>query len=380
MDKAARESPDDFFIPTPNEELAGDPEEFSAPDTSELPPRIVISLHGIRTRGAWQKELTAALGSASFIHEPLDYGHFPARHLLSPKRRRKKAEWFRDEYTRICAEHKVSRPDLVAHSMGTHIFATALELFPEIVFNRVILCGSIVRRDYPWTAFKSAFRFQRILNDAGSADFWVRVVGFFVEDAGASGAKGFVDDAGGSVVERAHPKLRHSDAFYKLRYRNAWIPFLKGSDPEALTPLPAKRINWLFRSSAVVILIVFACIAWAFRRPITHFIWGGKDPAREFVEGNEAPPPIDHGVSRPVVPLEKRPQDQHPVLRVKKAPLKATDLDDVIKQWNDAKDDGSKELASLEKDLVGRPVVKLPCEFLEAITNQIKVTLDPTNR
>lgn len=46
--------------------------------------RVVVSLHGIRTRGVWQKELVPALAIAGFIPYVLDYGHVGALELLLP--------------------------------------------------------------------------------------------------------------------------------------------------------------------------------------------------------------------------------------------------------------------------------------------------------
>jgi hypothetical protein len=45
---------------------------------------VVISIHGISTRGALQKELTQELNAAGFIHVPLDYGFFSAMRLVWP--------------------------------------------------------------------------------------------------------------------------------------------------------------------------------------------------------------------------------------------------------------------------------------------------------
>src|SRR4051812_44518347 len=106
----------------------------------------VLSLHGIRTRGVWQKQLTSILEDAGLRHEPLDYGFFKAIQLLSSRSRRRQTEWFRDEYTRACKRHTTL--SIVAHSFGTYLVATAMERFPEIKFDRVILCGSIVRRNF----------------------------------------------------------------------------------------------------------------------------------------------------------------------------------------------------------------------------------------
>jgi hypothetical protein len=222
---------------------------------------VVISLHGIRTRGTWQKELTEELQRGGIDHVPLDYGFFMALQLLLPGSRRRKVLWFRDEYTHCVERHGGARPSVIAHSFGSYVVARALEMFGEVRFDQVILCGSIVRRDYPWSRVVGR-QVGRVLHEFGRQDFWARVVGFVVADAGPSGCRGFLDLAEGRVAQRYHPEFRHSDYFYRLSYRQNWVPFLQGRESGDAPPLADRGPNWLFRSAlllgAVVALIVCA--------------------------------------------------------------------------------------------------------------------------
>jgi hypothetical protein len=203
-----------------------------APNRAHLP--LVISVHGIRTRGKWQKELTGKLGGV-FIHEPLDYGFFRAVFLLMPFMRQWQVQWFRDEYTRVCREHQSTRPCLIAHSFGTYLFARAIEQY-DMDFDQVILCGSIIPRSFNWTRF-GPDRFTRILNDHGRRDWWAWLVEFVVQDSGASGVYGFTSDDP-RLFQRSHPEFRHSDYFYQINYEKNWLPFLIGNDPLPLTDVP----------------------------------------------------------------------------------------------------------------------------------------------
>jgi len=90
-------------------------------------PRLVISVHGIRTRGAWQKEVNSDLQKAGFRHELLDYDHFWAFQLLIPGMRARKVEWFRREYEKCVAGLK-TRPSIIAHSFGTYLEHTSLRV------------------------------------------------------------------------------------------------------------------------------------------------------------------------------------------------------------------------------------------------------------
>src|SRR5262245_40357903 len=101
---------------------------------------IVVSVHGIRTRGAWQKQLTASLNRAGFTHEPLDFGFFRAVQMLWPPARQSQIDWFRDQYTRISGEAQPNTQiSVVAHSFGTYLVTRSVERFPEIILDRVIL-------------------------------------------------------------------------------------------------------------------------------------------------------------------------------------------------------------------------------------------------
>lgn len=223
----------------------------------EVSPRpLVVSMHGIRTRGAWQKELTLELNAAGFDHEPLDYGFFRALRLLWPPARRRQVEWFRDRYTSILTANPGREISVIAHSLGSYLVARALELFPEITLTRLVLCGSIVRIDYPWSRLVELKQVEEVLNDFGPMDIWARAAGWVVEDAGPSGVRGFEDEAGGAVSQRRHAEFRHSDYFYALNYRKVWIPFLGGRGPGTLVVGDKRPVNWQFRTMTVILLLL----------------------------------------------------------------------------------------------------------------------------
>src|SRR5579871_3043104 len=219
----------------------------------ELPTSSwVISLHGIRTRGKWQKELTQDLNEAGFKHDPFDYGFFSFFKFLVPALRDREITAFRDRYTQHI-KLKSNRPHLIAHSLGSYIACRAMERYPEIEFDRVILCGSIVQDSYPWQKIMPN-RVRCGLNDYGQRDIWSALVSWVVNDAGTSG---FKDDAGGFLLQRNHPDFRHSDYFYTLNYQKNWIPFLKGEEPKSIGKADRRPINWRFQlTRAILVLLV----------------------------------------------------------------------------------------------------------------------------
>jgi hypothetical protein len=122
-------------------------------------------------------------------------------------------------------------PSIIAHSFGTYIVAKAIEKYVEIRFDRVIFCGSIVRRDFDWDTKIKRGQVGAVLNEYGDKDMWVRLAQF-IPDLGPSGAFGF-DHTGSGVYQRRRPLFQHSDYFYPLNYRENWLPFLRGDSPSA---------------------------------------------------------------------------------------------------------------------------------------------------
>ena len=223
----------------------------------EATSHVVISIHGIRTRGEWQKDFTSELGH-DLIHAPFDYGFFSLIDLIIPSRRARRIEDFLDRYTRLCEKHRIDRPSIVAHSFGTYIVANALMKYEEIKFDRMIFCGSIVPPDFAWSQLDGG-RFSRLLNEYGHRDVWVRLVEWIVEDAGPSGGRGFSDTAADRVIQRKRPEFRHSDYFYALNYKKSWVPFLKGDDPVSAETVHARRRNWRFAFVKLLLLLAVLC-------------------------------------------------------------------------------------------------------------------------
>jgi len=225
---------------------------------------LVLSLHGINTRGAWQKDLDHELAKAGLTPQALDYGLFRVLRLMNPASRRRQIDWFRDEYTRIRRESG-QVPSLVAHSFGTYLVASAVELYEEIELDHVILCGSIVRTDFEWSRVKKRGQVNKILNERGGKDVWVKTAAWVLSDGGQSGVGGFSDLGNGLVNERFHPGFRHSDYFYRLNFERNWIPFLKGSNLlERELPRP-RRINWRFVFTIGSIVVAIAFLLWIIR-------------------------------------------------------------------------------------------------------------------
>lgn len=185
-----------------------------------------MSLHGIRTRGAWQHHLVPILARAGFVPVPLDFGAFGAAELLMPWRRADKIAWFLGEYERVLVENEVERPSIIAHSFGSYIVAEALDKHPHMRFDKIILCGSIVDEHFDWETKLATGQVNFVRNDFGELDVWPRIARAVVGGAGKSGTDGFARHCAGMAQVR-FARYTHSDYFHAIHMRRHWLPTLR---------------------------------------------------------------------------------------------------------------------------------------------------------
>lgn len=217
---------------------------------------VVLTVHGIRTTGDWQRELTDVLTQHGFRHVPLGFGFFKAVSLLMPWSRARKIEWFRRVYSEKFATSE-RLPSVIAHSFGSYIVTKAMLKYDDIRFDRMILCGSIVSRKYPWTRILiRRGQVSQVLNEAGGRDFWAAVVEWVVSDAGSSGVVGFDDLANGGVLQLIHERHEHSDYFYRQNFERRWVPFLRGAGAKNVIPVGDEGINHKFAITISALILV----------------------------------------------------------------------------------------------------------------------------
>lgn len=224
-------------------------------------PKVVVSLHGIRTKGAWQESLSRLLGQAGYSYDPWKFGFFRAISMVNPRARREKVNWFLERYSRLRSE--TDEPiSIVAHSFGSYILAAALRQYPQIKFDRIILCGSIVPVDYDWeSVILKRGQASVVLNQFGRRDIWVRLAEWVVSDAGPSGHQGFKNTVSGRVTQQDFADYTHSQYFYDLNFKENWIPFLRTGRASPQVNLVSGKVNWKFRLVLAIALVVLAALA-----------------------------------------------------------------------------------------------------------------------
>ena len=156
--------------------------------------KVVFPLHGIRTHAKWQRAFVD-VAQQHEIYCPLEKWDFGSFSLL-PWQREAKVRWFRSSYydlmdNRYAGLGDDNYPSAVAHSFGTYILCYALLKYRDISFDKIILCGSILPRSFPWTEIIERGQVLEIRNEYGVRDFWVKRVNWFVKGAGSSGWNGF---------------------------------------------------------------------------------------------------------------------------------------------------------------------------------------------
>lgn len=197
-----------------------------------MPLKIVVTLHGIRTRGQWQKQVTPYLARHGLIPYHLDYGFFGVLSFLMPWTRAGRVQWLRGELRDLMDRTGATRVSVIAHSFGTWLALEVLEAENgNLRFDRVVLTGSIVRRDFPWGATLMRKRWiQAVRNERATGDWVVRAAGLFARlagplapRAGASGALGFNTACPG--VHDRHVAGGHSEVLNIANYER-WARFI----------------------------------------------------------------------------------------------------------------------------------------------------------
>ena len=266
--------------------------------------RVVITLHGIRTRGKWQKDLDECLADANFIPKSLDYGWFGVLPFLFQRQREKQVRQFVEDYDSITKKYPDNAPSVIAHSFGTYIVAKALSAYAGLIkFDRVIFCGAIVPVDFPWSAVAKEGLVKRVLNDYGHLDAWAGNVGLALPDAGPSGREEFSDTANGLVIQSCHPEWGHSHYFFELNYKERWIKFLRGEELRDISLEPHWHFPLVWIMPIVLLLLVAIFVGWSVfqRSHATHS--QTPNPTPMMVE-TATPAPSSNTLQQDILTLE----------------------------------------------------------------------------
>jgi hypothetical protein len=190
--------------------------------------QVVLLIHGIRTHAAWQQRLRQYIENDIRAGQQIRvygvrYGRMGGFRFWSPgplrEREVKKVIRAIDE---VKLKYPHSKISVIAHSFGTYAIARILETEFRIQIDKLILCGSIVRSDFPWVQFSN--RVGEVINDIGTRDFWPPLAKASTWGYGASGQFGF--EGGGAFVWDRYHNYTHSDFFTEEFVKTFWVPFI----------------------------------------------------------------------------------------------------------------------------------------------------------
>ncbi len=168
----------------------------------------------------------------------MDYGKVGLLRFLLPWTRDNLVGWFEDQYERVVAAHQLepakgspeARPSIVAHSFGTYLCGYAMLKYPEIRFDKMILCGCILPRDFDWSTLFARGQVYEVLHEYAVRDPWGNMANAVTVGAGDSGGRGFLY-AGPQLQQVRCDHLTHSDYFTQLHMAESWIEFLSRKTP-----------------------------------------------------------------------------------------------------------------------------------------------------
>jgi hypothetical protein len=218
---------------------------------------VVALIHGIRTEAAWAERIKSVLEQhAGATVEPLKYGYFDVFRFLCPVFTRGAAVSEIHEKLRSVREYnRDSDISIVAHSFGTYIITSILRSDPFFKVNRMILCGSVVHRRFPWSRVAHQVIDKKVLNECGTRDVWPVLARTVTYGYGPTGTFGFGDP---KVRDRFH-RTTHGGFFDAEFVEAFWVPYIadgridgtewekdRPAPPFWLSVLPMIPIRWVW--------------------------------------------------------------------------------------------------------------------------------------
>lgn len=190
--------------------------------------RVIAALPGIRTTGVWASKLAPLAAMRGAVPILLNYGWFQALWMMIPPVRDARVRWLRDQYDRMREATGVARPSIIAHSFGTWLLGELLRRYDDVVFDRIVITGSVLPENYDWASLLESGRVLAVHNEVATADMWPTIADWVSRIIrphvfGQAGVRGF---------KQTHPHLTqsvqnidHSDMFYQGRLE-AWLNWL----------------------------------------------------------------------------------------------------------------------------------------------------------
>lgn len=229
---------------------------------------LIFVIHGIRDRARWQSRVKRLLEEIDGVKViPIRYGYFDLLRFWFPFwTRRGPIERTRVEIQIGRNTYRAERYSIIAHSFGTYAVSQVISDTRDLVLHRLVLCGSILDRAYPWELIKGRIT-DRIVNDYGTRDIWPLMARKLSWGYGDTGRYGF----GGALVQDRSHNLRHSDFFDEAFVETYWKPLFESSafiesHWEELAPAEPWWFEFLFFLpwKTIIVGVLLAGVLWWF--------------------------------------------------------------------------------------------------------------------
>lgn len=215
------------------------------------PERVIVVIHGIRTRGLWQNVISEELKTHGHNVIPLGYDYFDVVRFITPFFfRGQKVREIRDELLKIKKELPDKELVIIAHSFGTYIISKIIKSRPDIKLSKLILCGSIIPRKFEWNEL-STLSIGDVINECGLRDCWPVLAKVSTWGYGNTGTFGFKRAV---VRDRIH-NATHSDYLELSFIKKFWLPYIdNGLIEQSIEPQIMEKLNYPFYISFLGLL------------------------------------------------------------------------------------------------------------------------------
>src|SRR5579872_622464 len=254
---------------------------------TDVVSHVVILVHGIRDFALWEAVVRGPLEQAHFTVAPTNYGRLNLLKFLTP------FPFFRNsairevwDQIRIVRQNKPNaKLSIIAHSFGTYVVANLMRQNFDIKFERVIFCGSVVPRKFPFVQIQDRF-VQPILNEVGTRDIWPAIAESITIGYGSVGTYGFLQPL--LVRDRWHNGADHGFFLNQDFCKKYWIPFLRDGTILSAADNPEPPRGWLRLISVFklkyITLLTMTCLffqyALAWREEIIDLVLGAIGGSR----------------------------------------------------------------------------------------------------
>jgi pimeloyl-ACP methyl ester carboxylesterase len=186
--------------------------------------KLVILIHGIRTRAEWQTKVRKMLKDTDVTVVSIMYGYFDLIKFLFPFWTREIAiDQIKRKIRMELHDHPSGNPEItvMAHSFGTYAIVRILREEPDLRIDRLLLCGSIIPSTFKWETLPNCP--HQVLNEVGTKDMWPILAKAATWGYGTTGTFGF---GAPRVRDRFH-NLGHSDFFVSEFVEKYWKPWIR---------------------------------------------------------------------------------------------------------------------------------------------------------